>query len=798
MDRFARRFALQSLVLLAAALFVACSGPEERMARAMERGEEFLAIRDYEKARIEFSNVLQIDPNNNDAIYLTGRAAEGLQDYRTAAAAYRAVLEDNPAHLSSVAALARMMVFAGEAQLAMATIEPGLAEFPEDLGLRTVRAAAKAALGELPGAQQDAEFVVARDPGAEDAVALLAGLLRIQDESEQAIKLTKTAVEQVPDSADLRLILVQLHQSVGDLDSAEEAMLGLVALSPSNMSYRNRLAQFYLSANRANDAEAVLRENVEREPDVIEHKVTLVNFLQAQESWDAAEEQLQSFVSETPGDALLRLALGQFYEASGYEEDAESVYSVVIEIAGDEVPALQARNDLAVRMIQDGRLDEAEALIEEVIAANARDVAALTMRGTLRLSRNELFDAITDFRTVLRDEPESPNALLGLARSHARNDEPDLAADAYRLLVTVNPTDSSARIEAAQYLNRLGIYDDAEQLLSDSINSGEADQPTLEALYQTQIGARDIEGAVETSQQIITTYPESPVGYYLYGQTREVEGDLQDAENLYKQALNKNPRGAEPLNALVRLLARNGRGDEARSLLTQKTLELPDHAVSRNLLAELLIVDRDYESALLNLNGAIAASPQWWVPHRTKAAALNARGDIEGAREAYEEGMRSAGAAPALGIEYAALLERLGEADKVIAVYEELHEANPGSDVIANNFAMMLVTHRDDQDSFDRAFEAVRSFRNSQIPAFLDTYGWVRLHQGSIDEALSYLRRAAEGLPDNGSVRYHYGVALIENGELGTAQDELRAALDSEHDFPERELVAQLVTEIGD
>ena len=76
MDSYARPQAL--ILLVFAALLTACGGPEERMARAMDRGEEFLAIRDYEKARVEFSNALQVDPNNNDAIYLTGQAAEGL------------------------------------------------------------------------------------------------------------------------------------------------------------------------------------------------------------------------------------------------------------------------------------------------------------------------------------------------------------------------------------------------------------------------------------------------------------------------------------------------------------------------------------------------------------------------------------------------------------------------------------------------------------------------------------------------------------------------------------------------
>ena len=68
--------ALPLLLCLSAAL-AACSGPEERLARAIERGEQFMADEDFEKARVEFSNALQIDPNNAEVIFMAeiGRAS---------------------------------------------------------------------------------------------------------------------------------------------------------------------------------------------------------------------------------------------------------------------------------------------------------------------------------------------------------------------------------------------------------------------------------------------------------------------------------------------------------------------------------------------------------------------------------------------------------------------------------------------------------------------------------------------------------------------------------------------------
>ena len=55
-----RLFVTGVTVLLAVSLLTACGGKEERKAKYLERGKAYLAEKNYEKARIEFKNVLQI------------------------------------------------------------------------------------------------------------------------------------------------------------------------------------------------------------------------------------------------------------------------------------------------------------------------------------------------------------------------------------------------------------------------------------------------------------------------------------------------------------------------------------------------------------------------------------------------------------------------------------------------------------------------------------------------------------------------------------------------------------------
>jgi len=133
--------------------------------------------------------------------------------------------------------------------------------------------------------------------------------------------------------------------------------------------------------------------------------------------------------------------------------------------------------------------------------------------------------------------------------------------------------------------------------------------------------------------------------------------------------------------------------------------------------------------------------------------------------------------------ELAALYERQGRIDDAINQYEALYQRRPHLELAANNLAMLLVTYRKDHTSLDRARDLTAPFANSDVPALLDTRGWVMFKRGEVLQALAALEKASADAPDSKVIRYHLGMAELQAGRRERARADLELALSGAGSF---------------
>ncbi len=238
----------------------ACGGAQTREAKHLEKGRAYMTAGNYEKARVEFQNALQISPMDPEARFENGVVDEKLGKNREAGQFYQSAIDVSPNHLGARTKLARLYLVAGAPDTTLETIRTVLEQHPDDPELLTLRAAARVQKKDVAAALVDAQRAVQLDPANEDAVSALAGIYVDTKSADKAQTLLEQSIQRIPATLGLRLALAQVYSEENRPADVERVLLDMVRLQPDAVADRIRLAQFYARQNQPDAAERVLRE----------------------------------------------------------------------------------------------------------------------------------------------------------------------------------------------------------------------------------------------------------------------------------------------------------------------------------------------------------------------------------------------------------------------------------------------------------------------------------------------------------------------------------------------------------
>ena len=127
--------------------------------------------------------------------------------------------------------------------------------------------------------------------------------------------------------------------------------------------------------------------------------------------------------------------------------------------------------------------------------------------------------------------------------------------------------------------------------------------------------------------------------------------------------------------------------------------------------------------------------------------------------------------------------EQRKEYEKAKRRYEEALKLDPKFAPVANNLAWILSEHGGNIDLALNYAQTAREQRQDD-PNIADTLDWIYYKKNAYLKAVSLLRGAAEKLPDNPIVQYHFGMAQQKNGDVAGARKSLRASLKLSQTFP--------------
>lgn len=819
-----------ALMLVATLTLSGCESDEEKAERYYQSALTLMEEGDVDRALIELQNVFQHDGFHREARELYADTLFERGDYRGAYGQYLRLVEQYP---DSVAARLTLV------ELSIGQLDGNATS-----------------LNEIKRHIQAVREIDPENTRLRSMIAVVRATEGIQNEDEELIAdayaIAESVLEEEPDNLIARRVVFQI-EARGDKIEALPALDELIRLQPENRQWIFLKFDYLTQSGRTEEAEEVLAEIFERFPEDEDVQRVITAWYEEQGKIDELEavyrqlageptgptrgqEQLHRFLFSYRGPEAARANLEALIEANaGTEnEDLYQFFMAQMEYSeGDpngSIPRIQAIVDAAEPSDQTRRIEVglarllaaegnevgARALVEEVLTEDDGLVDALKLRASWLIDQDRPDDAIVDLRRALNEAPEDTEIMILMARAHRRAGNIALAGERLARAVEISGQAAPESLVYAEFLlnhSQPPQPEAAERVLQAALQSTQVALQTrpnnsearrdnflvMQALAQLWLVNEDWENVERLQEMLRAT--EEEVALDLAEQIEAArllrQNRTEDGLALIEDQLRRDDNAFRSGVIIVMARMRTGEFEQAREYLNELLAEYPQAASLRLLDAELKIQEEDYDGAAAIYRALIEEGVQSDTPSRMLYLLLNYQQKPEEAEAVLDAGIEAFPNSGNLLWTKAGILERRGDYDEAIEIYETIYAGNSENDIIANNLASLLSVHRSSPEDLERAYAVARRLRGNPVPAFQDTYGWIEYRRGNYEEALASLEPAGTSpvLIDDPLVQAHLGLtyAALDRVEEARAVLERAVELGAGFEHPTLEQAAEVL-----
>ncbi len=674
-----------------------------------------------------------------------------------------------------------------------------LALEPENEAALLMRTAAAIELHDGPTALEAAEKLIDRAPDNTNYRMAHAGALAEADRPKEAEAIYRDLVAasvegDVSFYVRACTALVRfLRDKRNDFDAAFAEIESCAAARPEQPEVLMALISMADDLKKGDEAIELLRAATERHPDarpVLEELTSrLVKADRVAEAREIAEAKAQEV--DDPGSwrqvAVMRRRTGDLEAALEAAEKAIALW------ATPDEDTLFFRNEL---MIELGRLDEAEPLVDDLETQLYRDV----LNARIAQERGDAARALELYGRASIDWPQNYGLRVLAARAAFELGDLERAKSDLLEATRQAPGDTDAALWLAHVAFSEGNFRDCLSYTGRQLKLRGAVNPDTHLLRAEAFAATNrMKRALATLDELADLRDGEFRVIAWAAQARFVgrsdpSAALDGLEKRVSEAkLELADPAAEPvLNQLFDLYLQTGRAEAAQKRLDALVAANPQSAHLHGLLGRLALVRGDTAEAEKRFAKALELAPD-------DASALAGRALLEhqnGALDGAIEGMTKAAAAAPHNGDYpyiaAAMSLEAGDRKGARTRLEQVLRDHPGHVGAANDLAFVLAEDGTDLPAAQRYAELAVRLRPS--PETLDTLGYVKLRRGAAEEAVGLFERALSRQPDYATARYHLALALIERGEPAAARKALEEALALP--FPEQQEARKVLARI--
>ena len=683
---------------------------QAKASRHLAKGERYFADNDYDKAEIEFINVLKNQPDNRTAYTrLATIYSEQGRINRALPCLFRALQLDtnNP----------DLRIRAGSISLASGKYKEArdhanfvLTQKPQNDEAPLLLAEASRTPKEIEETRQRLQKLAATSNRA--AIQLALGVLSAKEgDLKSAEAAFKRAQVIDPKSAAVYSALGTLSRAQKDLKQAGQFFKTAADLSSARSPLRIEYAQFQIQNGNVSAAQTYLQELVKKTPDFIPAWLALAEVAFTEKKLDECSSCLAKILARDSANYEALLMDGRVKLAKGEIEKGKTDFERVVKLYPR---ASRAYFQLALANLAGDDVIKAVSSLNQTLALEPDFADATLLQAELGIRRGDLAPAITSLQKFTKQNPQTAQGWFLLAGAYRAQGKLDDALVIYRQLQTAFPTNPQPALLTGLIYREQSKKVEARQALTKALELAPDYTMALEQLVEMDVADKQFTAALQRVQQSIEKYPKEPEPLVLQASVFLSRQNTNQAVAALRKAIELRPDYRPAYFMLAQVYIDSGENKKATQELAQIVAKNPKDRGALMLMGMVADQSKDFEGARDYYEKALAVDPNFSAAANNLAYLysehLNQLDKAYAmARKARDISRNDPSAADTLGW----ILYKRGDYSEALSLLQESASKLPADPEIQSHLAVayyMMGLEEPARAAFQRALQSSRDF----------------------------------------------------------------------------------------
>ena len=793
--------------------------PDARASIQALRGRAQHILNRAAEADTSFAQASKIAIDNPDVILLEAQIVSGRHEFERALKILDGLLAKDPDNFDGWSYKAEIFSALDRKDEALESYGQVLKINPASFLALMRRSALLVGKGQLDAARKDIA-ILQRVYGQLPQASVQQGMLQLAEgKAREALDSAQTALSKAPELPEAQLLAGLASYELRAYGQAQEYLEKRVAANPTRLASSTLADVLLQNGEPARALEVIEPLLLEKDPDV---RVLGIAASAYAAIGDGAKvlEALERAAKSDPDNPNIQVSHALTRVGTGdVEAGINELESAVLSLHG----ASRADELLILTMLAAGDTARASSAVERLLKRAPDSAMTFNLKGAVLVAENKREDAVNAFEKALELDSLFVPAARNLAQMDIAAGKPERARSRYEAVIAADPKNSDALISLADLERQLGRSGQATELLEQAVKSAPTAVAPRERLLNAYLTAglsqqaNDL--ATETMSKfpreprlirlaakamlangnqnqaekainmLLTLAPDSSQAYLEIAQFQETAGFQKSAEATLREGLSKQPKSAQIQIALISLLVKQERVDDAMKVandIKSRQLEAP---IGSMLEGEIFELTGKYGGAVNAYKSALKLQPVGQIAIKIFQARTLA-GDPEAAFAEFKKWVAEHDKDIVGHAALADVLLARGDYKAAVEHYEKVVASKTVTVDVLNNMAWSYHQLKDNR-AVEIAETAYRVAPNSGMVA--DTLGWILLNTKEAERGLELLRKASLLKPERPEISYHLAVALARTGNRDEAKSKLIELLATDKKFPMREEAEELL-----